>query len=426
MFRLIVATAGSLHGFILFVEWEKMDDDILLALKRSLTRDDGPAEIARLFDDLGSASRDISLDGFKRLMSSDLSFGQYGMPLAQHDQFLRVMAMTAFQPYNADVLTRPRDVLFVLTPIMRILSAEAAILMHMTNFEGSASVPVKALLPYRPRSIGFAQHQYGSLLDIIRSVWFIMCHAYVELLATKSVRSLACYTQDGKRARHIWVEIDTERAAKFVEHQKWHPNARENFEKLDAHNRLLRIVSVYPPFEKCTVVVDDLIVFTSMGAFSADYGVQSGRYLSHSECVPTDAIRIETLEKEPYVCVAQGSGTGFLLVTTDGCCYSAFYRLASWSETGLTDYPLHLHPYDPEVYDQDDPDAIILNGVCTYCGRATVNGTRCNGRIYCGSRCITEEVNDKGKRELNEHRRQEKAADTAEAFVMASARGPKK
>lgn len=407
-----------------------MDDDILIAFKRALTSDDGPAMLARLADDLNSqqlgsnGSRDISPSAFKRLMSSDLSFGQFGMPLAQYDQFLRVMAMTAFQPYNTDMLARPHDVLFILTPIMRILAAEAAILLHMTNFEGSASVPIKSLLPYRPRSVGYVQHQYSSLLDLMRSVWFIMCHAYVDLQATKSVKSLACYTHEGKRAPHVWIEIDTAVAAKFIELQKWHENARENYEKLEAESTLLRIVSVYPSFSKCTVVVDDLLVFTSHVFSIRDYEDDvnlrpkyRGRYLSHTECVPNDAIRIETLEQEPYVCVARGSGTGFLLITTDGYCYSAFYRLASWSDTGLTDYPLHLHPYDADVYDQDDPDAVVLSGVCSNCGRATVEGTRCNGRIYCGSKCITEEANAKHREE------NPRPVDEAEMFVLSSSRG---
>jgi hypothetical protein len=133
------------------------------------------------------------------------------------------------------------------------------------------------------------------------------------------------------------------------------------------------------------VVVDDLLVI-SMGA---DGETNTTRFLGHSECVPSDAIHLETTENEPYMCVVRGSGTGFLLITTDGHIYSEFYRLAPWSPNGLTEHPICLHPYE-SVYDQDDCEVFLISGICAACGKMTVHGTRCNNRIYCGSKCIND------------------------------------
>ena len=111
---------------------------ILLVLKRSLTADDalanynqGPGKLSELLK-----GRDLSLEGFKRLMCSDTTFGGFGIPVPQYDAFLRVMAATSFQPYDASVLANEHDVLFLLTPIVRLLTTEWAVLMKMTDFEG--------------------------------------------------------------------------------------------------------------------------------------------------------------------------------------------------------------------------------------------------------------------------------------------------
>jgi hypothetical protein len=120
-----------------------MEDMILLALKRSLTADDamanynqGPGKLSELL-----RGRDLSLEGFKRLMCSDTTFGGFGIPVPQYDAFLRVMAATSFQPYDPSILTsnNKQDLLFLLTPIVRILTTEWAVLMKMTDFEGEAS-----------------------------------------------------------------------------------------------------------------------------------------------------------------------------------------------------------------------------------------------------------------------------------------------
>jgi hypothetical protein len=118
-----------------------MEDMILLVLKRSLTADDalanynqGPGKLSELLK-----GRDLSLEGFKRLMCSDTTFGGFGIPVPQYDAFLRVMAATSFQPYDASILANEHDVLFLLTPIVRLLTTEWAVLMKMTDFEGKAS-----------------------------------------------------------------------------------------------------------------------------------------------------------------------------------------------------------------------------------------------------------------------------------------------
>lgn len=225
------------------------DEDIFLGFRRALTATDGPAILAALSKSLGK--RDLSQEGFKGgvsfpelfvwmvthkgkkdFMCGDLTFGGFGMPIPQHDTFLRVELTTTFQPHDASVLRNPQDVLFLLTPIVRILMADGAILMRLTNFEGSESVPLARLLPYRPRSAGFEQHQYASLVELTMSVWFIMCHAYVELMGTKRVRSLVCYGQNGQRAPHVWINLNTECAAQFLRRQQERPDARRHFAEL--------------------------------------------------------------------------------------------------------------------------------------------------------------------------------------------------
>jgi hypothetical protein len=134
--------------------------------------------------------------------------------------------------------------------------------LNFTFFEGSSSVPIQSLLPYRPRS-GFEQRQYTSLIDVVHSVWFIMCHAYVELQTTKRVRSLACYGQDGKRAKHIWIDIDMHRVGAFVGLQMRKQDARGNFNAVmdgGGQGSLIRIVSAYPRFEKVKLPYSPLFV----------------------------------------------------------------------------------------------------------------------------------------------------------------------
>ena len=180
-------------------------------------------------------------------------------------------------------------------------------------------------------------------------------------------------------------------------------------------NSLIRIVSAYPRFEKRLVVVDDLLVIST----SAD-GTNNTRFLGHSECVPTDAIHLETTEYEPHMCVVRGMGTGFLLITTDGHIYSEFYRLAPWSRNGLTEYPICLHPYEP-VYDQDDCEVFLISGICASCGKMTVHGTRCNNRIYCGSKCISEGLSKSGLDSGSSDKETESAlGDSVDTLVQLS------
>lgn len=79
-------------------------------------------------DDLrsGMKHRSLSEDAFLALMHHDLTFGGFGMPMAQQDPYLDVVALTAFQPYDNDVVdaaTRGQaameDTVIILTPIYR-------------------------------------------------------------------------------------------------------------------------------------------------------------------------------------------------------------------------------------------------------------------------------------------------------------------
>lgn len=70
-----------------------------------------------------------------------------------------------------------------------------------------------------------------------------------------------------------------------------------------AETDIVRIVSVYPSFSRCVVVLDDLIVFSRLGTDTE----QKSRYLDHDEPVPKDAIYIETAPEEPYFWMVKGS-----------------------------------------------------------------------------------------------------------------------
>ncbi len=75
---------------------------------------------------LGMRHRSLSEDAFLTLMHHEQTFGGFGMPVAQQDPYLDVVALTAFQPYDNDVVdaaTRGQaameDTVTILTPIYR-------------------------------------------------------------------------------------------------------------------------------------------------------------------------------------------------------------------------------------------------------------------------------------------------------------------
>jgi hypothetical protein len=74
----------------------------------------------------GARHRSLSEDAFLALMHTDQTFGGFGMPIAQQDPYLDVVALTAFQPYDDEVVDAVNrgqaaiaDTVTLLTPIYR-------------------------------------------------------------------------------------------------------------------------------------------------------------------------------------------------------------------------------------------------------------------------------------------------------------------
>jgi hypothetical protein len=378
-------------------------DDFVFRLLRSVLSDtqvkDTRMSLALILKELRHR---LTIEAFQDLFDVDTTFGMFGMPVAQYDSWLNVVALTAFQPYDERILKSGEDVITLLTPIYRILSVLALITLHLTEFEGFTS-NIEDLLPYKPRT-QFATSRYSSLLDVACSVWTEVCHAYVSR-ETRRIHELYCFNVSRTRAHSVWLDICVE---KILPH---HPCTSD---WITLKGTTLKKGSLTIVLEgECTTVLN-----------SAAAG----------------AVTFARTERAPYVDIISCEGDYFLLLTFDGGHYSSFFRSVGGT---LVAYPLCLHRLPIEesrLYDASPTfsrvtvaggeNARLFQHKCCVCAKTDVplsrnewdNTPDGETRLYCSKKCIQQMVRIQQDRARAEEARLLREESARKQFPSSSLR----
>jgi len=425
------------------------DDDT----NNGLSSDD--LSIARLLRDaiyardtslhVSQINMEVSENGFLRLFTADLTFGSFGMPIAQYDTELRIVALTSFQPYDDDVLNDGEDVITLLTPIYRILKVVAVINAKQACFEEFGSLrTITHLLPEKPKT-SVATERYSTLMGVVSSVWDRVCHIYVndwhatgQGMDGELVQELHCFNVNGTRAHFVWIDIDlhmletmdfnniievrtkwatvmattmkknTEIDLVFCDYD-WatgdkvyytftvegdnnvHGNSSSSSRNINKYNTLYR---------KCSTPITRRI----KGVTDKQENETEQRKRVH---IP--GLYFEKSASEPYSTLFKVTGADpfFILLTSNGGRYSAFYRYLG--NGVVTSYPLYKH-----IIEETDAERLRKQKQCRVCKRdnAKFNDIDMSRRpdgtlyVYCSSECVEEMISVQSEQEEQQRRRQ--------------------
>lgn len=158
---------------------------------------------------------ELSENGFLFLFHNDLEFGSFGMPIAQQDQDLNIIALTSFQPYDRIVVENEGDVITLLTPIYRILKVNAIIVAKMAEFEDFSKLgSINSILPTKPKT-GVSVQRYSTLLEVAESVWTSVCHVYCRPSEPDVIQELHCFETNRTKGNYVWIDVNTKLVRKI-------------------------------------------------------------------------------------------------------------------------------------------------------------------------------------------------------------------
>ena len=415
-------------------------DDFVFRLMRSVVAD---KQVRDTRASLGLIAKEpkhrLTIDSFADLFDVDTTFGGFGMPVAQQDPFLHRVALTAFQPYDNDILKNGEDVVMILTPLYRILCVLTVVMLQRLGDIEDAEM----LLPYKPRT-QFSEARYASLLEVACSVWTKICHAYVSRFTTR-VHEFYCFDVNGARAHCIWLDICCERILPGVvtfadicletEDKRWVTVKSTTFGEKSPLN-----VTLIPGHNESTKNRRRLL-YLFEGVTRTQ--IRHDNVGANEIVGETGHISFQRTEQVPYVNITQCDtiDSYFLLITFDGGHYSCFYRNV---EGNLTAYPLYMHRMPEEesrLYDSSptfsrkdglDEHARLSRLKCCVCAKQGVALSRNDWdntpdgetRLYCSKKCIAQMTRiqqDKARADEARQRKEESARKQFPSFAVRSA-----
>lgn len=367
--------------------------------------------------------------GFMTLFSQDMTFGGYGMPIAQHDPFLNIVALTAFQPYDKTEDSSV-DVITLLTPIYRILCTLAVITACDAGFDDFARVSDSTLgycLPYRPR-VGKSVTQYGTLLEVAKSVWKSICHAYTSPEDRNRVRELHTLYPDQSPAPAVWIDVDVSAVIPMVatrDIKRWFTLRAKTY----AEDLSVILLDRQEEGQEDLDVQDcALTIYSGKKSLHAPLAPSESRLIGRRYLDEEGALIFERIPDPPYVCLTQGdvSRSYFLLIACERGSYSAFYR--NDGPDGVRSYPLYFHPLTSDedaqlTHDEEMSGTAgrlglstpkISSSRCCVCSKVVdrpmyddLEDTPAPGKarlVYCSQKCIRNMSNILLAKEREEER----------------------